>query len=442
MSIPERFVQYLREQALCQPHERILLAVSGGKDSVLMAHLFAEAGYSIGIAHCNFRLRGIESDADQALVYELARQLDVPFFTKGFDTAIHAQSQGISIQMAARDLRYEWFELIRATGGYDYIAVGQHRNDHVETLLLNLVRGTGLAGLRGIRPKRDRIIRPLLFLDAEEVATYVQERQLAYRDDSSNLSTKYARNKIRMEVIPRLKELNPDLERAVSESMERLANAHSVLQEYVAQLRCQLLARRSDQEWHIPIDGLLALNPRRFLMYELLRPFGFSEAVLGDLERALPGTSGKRFSSARYVIHVDRDVLILRTMEMEESTVATVQNAGDTVSWCEYRFESGWSTDTAVRSDAHMAQLDASKVIFPVRIRAWQEGDAFQPLGMGGRKKLSDLFVSLKIPVHRKHKVPVVVNGNGDILWVVPYRIDDRYKITAKTKKVFTLACF
>lgn len=442
MNVPERFVQYLREQALCQPHERILLAVSGGKDSVLMTHLFAGAGYAIGIAHCNFRLRGAESDADEALVCELAKTLGVPFYVAAFDTEAEARERGISIQMAARELRYAWFETIRATQGYDRIAVAQHRNDHVETLLLNLVRGTGLAGLRGIQPRRGRIIRPILFLDAVEVEAYVQERGLEYREDASNRSTKYARNKIRLEVIPRLKELNPELERTMAANISRFADAHAVLQAHVDALRRRLFTQHSEEEWHIPVDGLVALDPRQFLLYELLRPFGFSEAVVGDLARALPGVPGKRFVSSSYALYIDRDMLVLRPAETVESGVATIERAGDVATWGGYRFESGWSTDTAVSKGADVAQFDAERVVFPVRIRAWREADAFRPLGMEGHKKLSDFFVSLKIPVYRKHRIPVVVNGNGDILWVVPYRMDDRYKITGKTKKVFTLACF
>ncbi|MGK6352173.1 tRNA lysidine(34) synthetase TilS [Parapedobacter sp. DT-150] len=442
MGVQERFIQYLQEQALCQPGERILLAVSGGKDSVLMTHLFAGAGYAIGIAHCNFGLRGEASDGDEALVTRLAGAMDVPCYVTAFDTEEYAREHGISIQMAARELRYAWLETIRATQGYDHIAVGQHRNDHVETLLLNLVRGTGLGGLRGIQPKRDHIIRPLLFLDAEEVQAYVQEQGLAYRDDASNFSTKYARNKIRLEVIPKLKELNPGLERTIAESMARFADAYTVLQAYIDELRGRLLVQRVPGEWHLPIAELMVLHPRQFMFYELLRPFGFTEAVVGDLARTLPGTPGKYFTSPSHVLHIDRKELVLTSLETEDHSEAIIENAGDSVRWGTYRFESGWSTDTIISKVPHAVQLDADKVTFPIRIRAWQEGDAFRPLGMKGTKKLSDFFVSLKIPIYWKHAVPVVVDGHGDILWVAPFRMDDRYKITDETKKVVTLACF
>ncbi|WP_353126467.1 tRNA lysidine(34) synthetase TilS [Parapedobacter pyrenivorans] len=440
MNVQERLVQYLSEQALCNPHDRILLAVSGGKDSVLMTHLFAEAGYVIGIAHCNFRLRGTESDADETLVYQLAKALGVPFYATAFDTEGYAQQHRVSIQMAARELRYEWFETIRTSQDYDYVAVAQHQNDHVETLLLNLVRGTGLAGLQGIQPKRGRIIRPLLFLSAEEVGREVRERGLEYRDDASNFSTKYARNKIRLEVIPQLSALNPSLERTIAAEMARFADAYTILQTNVTAIRNKLFTEETVGEWHIPIAELISLEPQRFLLYELFKPFGFTEAVLGDLARALSGVSGKQFLSQSHVLYLDRDEVVLKPCKAIPEEMVVIGKPGDRVQWGGHCFQSDCSSDTGIDTATHVAQFDADLMVFPLQIRSWQEGDVFCPLGMKGRKKLSDFFVSLKIPVYRKHTVPVVVNGNGDIIWVVPYRLDNRYKITGKTKKVFTLA--
>ena len=443
MSVPERFVRYLEEETRCQPGSRVLLAVSGGKDSVLMTHLFVQAGYTIGIAHCNFRLRGAEADADEALVNRLARQLEVPFYTTAFDTESVAQTQGISIQMAARDLRYDWLETIRTSQGYNFIAVGQHRNDHLETLLLNLVRGTGLGGLRGIQPRRGYIIRPLLFLTAEEVAAEVAGQGLEYRDDASNFSTKYARNKIRLEVTPRLRELNPALERTMAANMAHFTDAYTVLQQHVTEMRNRLFETKQlegEEEWHIPIAELSGLQPQRFLLYELFKPYGFTEAVLGDLAAALGGTPGKQFFSPSHVLYVDRQTVVLTRREPPTDEVTAIHEADKSVSWNGHRFECAVTSGTTVRADAHIAQFDADRLVFPLQIRSWRTGDTFHPLGMKGSKKLSDFFVSLKIPLRRKYRVPVVVNGNGDIIWVVPYRMDNRYKITTKTKKVFTLA--
>lgn len=442
MSIPSRFRAYIHEQALCQPGDRILLAVSGGKDSVMMARLFADLDYTLGIAHCNFGLRGDESDADEQLVYELSKALDVPFYVTRFDTRSYAQQMGISTQMAARELRYDWFETVRASQGYDYVAVAHHRNDHVETLMLNLVRGTGLAGLQGIHPKRGNLIRPMLFLEAAEIAAYVQQRGWEFRDDLSNFSTKYARNKIRLEVIPKLKELNPDLERTVAKSMGYFADAYAVVQRYVGGLREQLFTRHDGEQWHIPIDRLASLDPRPLLLYELFKPFGFTETTISDLIRALAvRVPGKRFSSPTHTLYIDRQEVVLTVDADIRDTTMVLEKPGASAVWKGYRFQSFLSTETTIDPDPCVAQFDADRLVFPLSVRSWREGDMLRPLGMKGHKKVSDLFVSLKIPVYRKHNVPVVVNGNGDILWVAPYRMDDRYKITDKTKKVLTLAC-
>ncbi|HWV75385.1 MAG TPA: tRNA lysidine(34) synthetase TilS, partial [Pseudosphingobacterium sp.] len=213
MSLLTRFLNFIQENQLFEKNERILLAVSGGKDSVLMVHLFAKAGYSFGIAHCNFKLRDENSEKDEALVFDLAHQLKVPFYTKSFDTEKIAKKQKISIEMAARELRYKWFEDLRNHHQYDYVALAHHQNDAIETMLLNLTRGTGIAGLHGILPKRDLFIRPLLFLTREEIEDAIAKWKLIYRDDESNFSTKYTRNKIRLEVVPKLKEINPSLEK-------------------------------------------------------------------------------------------------------------------------------------------------------------------------------------------------------------------------------------
>ncbi len=442
MNIQERFVHQLRTQALCTPADRILLAVSGGRDSVLMATLFVQAGYRVGIAHCNFGLRGEASDADEALVRNLAREFEVPFYRAAFPTADYAKQQGISIQMAARELRYEWFETTRATQGYDYIAVAQHQSDSTETVLLNLVRGTGLAGLGGIQPKRGRIIRPLLFLTGAEVTEAVAQLGLAYRDDESNYATKYARNKIRLEVVPRLKELNPELDRTFGANMTHFAAAYEVVRHHVEQLRNELFKPLNPTSWTIPIDLLLALQPQQFLLYELFRPFHFTDAVLRDLAGALPGSiPGKQFASPTHVLHVDRGQLILVPAGESDGKSAVLESPEAGVRWANYHFKATLTDDVAIHPHPHAVQLDADKLIFPLEIRSWQRGDVFRPLGMKGTRKLSDFFISLKIPRYQKQEVPLVVNGNGDILWVAPYRMADHYKISAITKKVLTLAC-
>lgn len=407
-----------------------------------MAWLFANAGYRVGIAHCNFGLRGAAADADEVLVGDLSDALDVPFYRTSFPTAEYARERGISIQMAAREMRYDWFETIRDTQGYDYIAIAQHQSDSTETVLLNLVRGTGLAGLGGIRPRRGRIIRPLLFLSGEEVAGAVQQLGLAYRDDESNFSTKYARNKLRLTVIPKLKELNPELERTFAANIARFSAAYDVLQQHVDALRERLFEPSGPSEWAISVAKLMELHPQQLLLFELFRPFHFSERILGDLTRALAGgMPGKQYESPTHVLHLDRNRLLLTPAGRQQTAPIHWAALQGDVQWANYRFKATLTDDTTIQPLPYTAQFDADKLIFPLQIRSWQPGDAFPPLGMMGTKKLSDFFVSLKIPRYKKQEIPLVINGNGDILWVVPYRISDRYKITGVTKKVLTLAC-
>lgn len=442
MKLQSRFEHYMQEHDLCAPEDKILLAVSGGMDSVLMAHLFVIQGYTVGLAHCNFGLRGEASDGDEEFVNQLAQEWDIPYFSTLFDTGSYAGERGISIQMAARELRYQWLENIRETQGYDYIAVAQHQNDNVETVLLNLVRGTGLAGLHGILPKRGRIIRPLLFLSRDEISEAVKYWRLPYREDESNNSTKYARNKIRLEIVPKLKALNPDLEQTFAENIRRFTESHELIQRYADDLRNRLFEPCLPYGYRIPIRSLQELHPQKLLVYELFKPYGFADRVMDDLILALNGISGKQFFSDSHVLLRDRNYLLLKPADGKEyDEVATIANPGDETKWSSYHFRSTVSDDTTLGKNQYIAKFDADKITFPLQIRSWQLADAFSPLGMKGKKKLSDFFISLKIPVYEKKNIPIVTQADGEIIWVAPYRIDERYKITDKTKKVITLTC-
>lgn len=444
MDLGNRLRKFVADNGLFTLSDRLLLAVSGGRDSVLMCRLFADIGYPFGVAHCNFKLRGKDSDEEEAFVRNLAQKYGVPFFSTSFDTAPYAAGQGISIQMAARELRYQWFEMIRVANGYDYIALAHHQNDVVETMLLNMVRGTGVAGLHGILPKRGRLVRPLLFLKGSEIEEAVRGLGLSYRDDLSNFSTKYARNKLRLEVIPLLKELNPALEDTFMANSIRFAELELVLQQYVADLHKELFHETESGKYRIPISRLQQLQPMHTLLFELFRPFGFSAAVLNDLAAALPGTAGKKFLSGSHQLLIDRNMLLLGPLPAVSPQDVLIGTPDSDIAWggniIHVREEA--VADTALGSAAHTVKLDATHIRYPLRVRSWKHGDVFTPLGMRGKKKLSDFFVNLKIPVTDKPTVPIIENGNGDILWVVPYRIDDRYKVTEETKKVLILEQF
>jgi tRNA(Ile)-lysidine synthase len=434
----DRFKSFITLHKLFNPSEKVLLAVSGGKDSVLMTHLFNDAGFNFGIAHCNFKLRADESEEDERFVKNLSLALGVPYYHTNFDTEKVAKANEVSIQMAARDLRYNWFKTIRNNFDYDYIAVAHHQSDTTETILLNLVRGTGIAGLHGILPKRDKLIRPLLFLNREEIDGIVNACQLPFREDSSNSSTKYARNKLRLEVIPKLKELNPTLEDTFERNSRRFKELEAFLNIEIEALRNNLFQPADNGNIRIKLEDLKKLKPQMLLLYELFKPYNFSETVLKDLTSAWDGQPGKIFESPTHHLLLDREFLILNKIT-ETNSDATLIHQGETiVTWntLKLTIEEKHIKEGDIFGSSDQAFFDSELLQFPLKLRHWLKGDYFYPFGMTGKKKLSDFFTSLKIPLTEKNQIGVLENGNGDILWVVGYRTDDRYKVTSHTKNL------
>ncbi|MEX8546813.1 MAG: tRNA lysidine(34) synthetase TilS [Mucilaginibacter sp.] len=432
----QQFQEFAQRHALFTPQNLVLAAVSGGKDSVLLAHLLKSSGFKFALAHCNFLLRGEESQRDQNFTANLADQLQVPFFLTEFNTENYAAKNSISIQMAARKLRYEWFDQLCAEHNYDCIALAHHQNDAVETILLNLTRGTGIAGLHGILPKNGKLVRPMLFLSKENIDQICAEEKLTFVEDSSNISTKYARNKIRLEVVPKLKELNPNLEKTFEQNLERFRELEALLENQLKQLRDTVFIRQN-LETRIKLESLRQLNPQKLLLFGLLHEFNFSEQVVKDLLLSLEKHSGKVFESPSHQLILDRTEIIIhpkKTLIKEALLILENQN--------EIHFQ-GFKLkllhdDSAliVKNNPMAASVDAEKIIFPLTLRNWQTGDYFFPLGMQQRQKLSDFFIHQKLPLHQKSNVPVLVNGNQEIIWVCGFRLDDRYKVRAQTKKV------
>lgn len=432
----KRLTDFIEQTCLFNHNSKILAALSGGIDSVLMVHLLGAAGFNFGIAHCNFQLRGSESLRDQEFCNNLAGQLRAPFHVTAFDTSKFAALNKVSTQMAARQLRYQWFEELRAQHGYTCIALAHHQNDAIETILLNLTRGTGIAGMHGILPKNGALVRPLLFLNREEIDTIVAENKIRYVEDSSNASSKYARNKIRLEVIPVLRQLNPALEQTFENNLQHFRELELLLDQRIAELKEQLFAYH-DEEIHLPLETLKALQPKQLLLFNLLREYGFSETTVADLIASLNAQPGKVFESAAFVLLLDRGKLIL-TKKSQAAQPAVLINENDR------QAEYGSHKLTILHDDSPLivkdnrmaASVDAGLLVYPLMLRTWQQGDYFYPLGMKSRKKLSDFFVGQKVPLHHKDHIPVLVNGSGDVIWIGGYRLDDRYKVTDKTKKV------
>lgn len=432
----QQFTDYISQHQLFNKADHVLLAVSGGKDSVLMAQLFKLAGFHFSIAHCNFNLRADEAMRDQAFVKLLAEEMEVPFHVVQFDTKVFAKEHGVSTQMAARELRYNWFEEIRSQHGYQFIAIAQHQNDAIETVLLNLVRGTGISGLHGILPKRGNIIRPLLFLSRQQIDDLIEDNNLPFVEDSSNLSSKYARNNIRLNVVPHLREINPNLEETFAQNINRFAEAEILIQQVVAQTRTHIF--KVDNGFTIlNLKDIETLNPKKLLLFELLKPFNFTDKLVDEILLSLDKQSGTSFYSVSHRATIDRDQLLISGLEnLTKNELQLIHGEGNLKINNSQILSFVFSENINLIADKNCAYVDANSLIFPLILRFREDGDRFKPLGMKSFKKLSDFFVDEKVPLPQKNKVPLLVNGNGEVIWVVGMRQDERYKLTATTKKV------
>jgi tRNA(Ile)-lysidine synthase len=425
----DSFLTFINQQGIDFKNEPTLLAVSGGVDSVVMAHLFYTLGYPAGIAHCNFGLRGAESEADEEFVRSLSGQYDFPFYTERFEVKQMSVPNPISTQMAARTLRYKWFEDIRLNHKYQWIATAHHTNDSIETLILNLARGTGLSGLKGISPKTGNLVRPMLYVSREEILDYATSNNLVWREDSSNASDGYRRNLIRHNIMPVLKQLNPSLEKTFIPTAERLAAADNLLGEYLKSWEKDNVIRQGNQLL-ISIEALSKTTEVDFIIWNVLKSYGFQYSQISAISRGLSGAVGKFFLSATHMLLVDRLWLIVTDRALwDKDSVTHIQDVEKP-----HIFDQGilYFNDDAreLSKDKETATVDATKLVFPLTIRKWEVGDAMQPLGMNGKKKnLSDLFIDAKLSRLQKEKIRLLVNGNDEIIWVIGMRLDERYKV-------------
>lgn len=433
----EAFENHLRFHNLFAKVDRILVAVSGGRDSMVLAHLLHNGGYSIGVAHMNFNLRGEDSRADEKLVAAWCRQEEVPFFVKQVDTHVMAQEAGLSTQMAAREARYAWFDELMLSEGYDYVATAHHLQDALEGTLLNLSRGTGPLGIAGIRPKVNNRVRPLLFATREQITDYAKEHVVTWREDASNAETKYQRNFVRHEVLPKMKTLNPSL-------WQTYGSTHARLTAGVEQLtffQDEWLAKHIQFSYGFPalsFSSLEKLPDPAGMFYQWLSPYGFTYTVLIDAISNYNGLSGRYWESGTHELYWDRGSFVL-VPKQELSSPKVWPTTKDTLEVPIGRLTrakelnaGNWPRDAAV------GLLDAAKLSGDWVLRPWQEGDWFVPLGMKGRKKVSDFLVDAKVPRYAKSRIWVLEVGM-DIVWLVGHRIDDRFKIDDETHMYYTI---
>lgn len=376
-----KFKKFIAENNIIKPAGRILLAVSGGIDSMVMADLFLKSGYDIGIAHCNFSLRSRESDKDQELVCKYSENNNIPFFSTRFETKLYAKKKRISVQMAARELRYEWFEVIRKENKYDYISVAHNLNDNIETLIINLIRGTGLAGLSGMKIISNRIIRPLLFASRQDITDYCTRHNISYREDKSNADTKYTRNKIRLLVIPVLKEINPSIEATLNESAERFIGINEIVKEYIQNLK-EKISEQSGEIMTFNIRLLREHINNKAILYELFKPYSITNVQINDLCKVINGKTGGQIFTETHRIIKNREEIIVTNEETRNETSFSIKTIDDfkRIPDIEYAELFNITDKFEILTDPSAACIDSEKLLFPLVIRRWKPGDYFYPI--------------------------------------------------------------
>ena len=413
---------------------RLLLAISGGLDSVALAHLCYKSKLNIAFAHCNFNLRGSESDADENFVLQLAEDLDVEVFIESFDTHTFAQEHKLSTQMAARELRYEWFSDLSHQLQFDYILTAHHADDNLETFLINLNRGTGLDGLIGIPERNNNIVRPLLTFTRDAINSYALNAKMQWREDSSNAETKYLRNKLRHEVIPILKGINPQLLKNFQNTQLHLQDSKQIIEDAIAKIQKKIVTV-DNGVLKLKIKTLKKTSHPKAYLYELLKDFNFN--AWNDVLALLDAQSGKQVFSETHRLIKDRKHLLLTEVNSETPKVFSIAES-------ETQLESPLGLLFFDEADAifgkrkEVIHVDRDLLSFPLTLRQWQEGDCFYPLGMKGKKKLSKYFKDEKLSLIDKENVWLLCSNN-DIVWILNRRADNRFKVTEKTKHILKI---
>jgi tRNA(Ile)-lysidine synthase len=440
MDLLEAFKNYITNERLFTPDNRLLLAVSGGLDSTVLSHLAYRAGLNFTIAHCNFQLRGAESDRDEDFVRQLAQRYDRELLVRRFETRGYADSQHLSIQAAARDLRYDWFRKVTNEWGEKTVIVtAHHLDDNIETMVMNFFRGTGLAGLRGMLPRQGKIAHPLLFAGREELRRFADESQLTWVEDSSNESDKYTRNFFRHRILPLVEQVYPSALNNLADNLNRFRETESLYREAIDRQKKKLLVQQGE-EIHVPVLKLKMTGSLSTLIYELFSPYGFTPHQAGGIVGLLDSPSGKYICSATHRLLKDRRWLILSPLEGGGPATVVIGNDRSVVDYARGRLQLEWLPDFTGQPSVEnkVAWLDAGGLDFPLLLRPWRPGDYFYPLGMRKKKKLARFFIDQKLSLAEKEKV-WVLEMNKKIIWVVGRRIDDRFKLTNATRQVLRI---
>ncbi len=422
----------------CKTTDKILLAVSGGLDSMAMLHLFVESGYKVAVAHCNFQLRGLESDEDERWLSAYCEKRKIPFHSNRFHTNNYAIAHGISVQMAARELRYQWFEQLRDDQGMEWIATAHHHNDSIETILLNLAKGTSLQGLQGIAAVNVHLLRPLLFATRHELEKWVAEKGIAWREDQSNQTDDYQRNFIRHQIVPRFLEVNSSFETSMTKTASKLAGSLLLVNQAVSDWKKRFWQNTGNMV-HLAKVGFNEENTDGYnlaILWEILKDYGFHYDQCVQILAARHGQPGKKFLTTTHGLTIDREVLVLAPIQTTFTNEAVVITNDQTKA---SHFGHTLTIQRSVKPEdidrnKQVATLNEEMIRFPLTWRKWREGDWFVPFGMKNRKKISDFLIDTKVSLAEKESV-TVLESEGEIIWVVGHRIDDRYKVTESTER-------
>lgn len=424
----DKEIPYLKQK-------KLLLAVSGGLDSMVLLHLFQELKCDIAIAHCNFQLRGVESFGDQKFVQDYAKSNEIPIFVTQFDTEAFAKDYKLSTQVAARELRYNWFYELLETEKFDFILTAHHADDNLETFLINLTRGTGLEGLTGIPVQNDRVIRPLLFLSRQEIENYAKANAIQWREDSSNASDKYVRNKIRHHLIPVLKDLNPHFMASFLKTEGYLQESLAMVED-AANMIYQQVAVEEDNQIRFNLKQLIRLPNFQSYLYQWLKEYGFT--AWEDIYDLVDSQSGKQIFASDFRLLKDRDFLILSPKEEDEEEAEFLINENETEVKIPLNIVFSKATNISVESNKTIF-VDADQLVFPLIIRKWKTGDAFHPFGMDGKsKKVSKLFKDEKLSLIEKENTWLLCS-NDQIVWVIGIRADHRFRTSNTTKNTLRI---
>ena len=419
--IQQRITQYIEKNHLFSSDSKILVALSGGADSVALLRILHTAGYHCEAAHCNFHLRGEESNRDESFVRQLCLKYNIRLHTADFNTTQYAAEKHISIEMAARELRYNWFEEIKNKYRADVIAVAHHQDDSIETMLLNLIRGTGITGLLGIRPRNGAIVRPLLCVNRKEIIQYLQNIEQDYVTDSTNLEDEYTRNKIRLNLLPLMEEINPSVKNSLVETSNYLNDVATIYNKCIEETKNNIVTTEG-----IRISELVKEPAPEAILFEILHPLGFNSAQIKDIAFSLHSQPGKQFCSKKWRVIKDREFLLIEAIESGNEILLPFQIIKE---------EKEYTPDFLIPRDKGIACFDADKLNGDIHYRKWQTGDTFIPFGMKGKKKISDYLTDRKFSISQKERQWVLCCGEH-IAWLIGERTDNRFRIDETTKRV------